>query len=210
VLRLTVAEHPLLDAAAFLCELPAPVGELPPAPAIDALRDPDAPAPLSPADAVRTAVRDLLRAGGFKPSGRSKPASEYLAIAASQGTFPTINTAVDACNVVSLHSGLPISLLDVGRFAGEDLSIAVAPEGTRYVFNPAGQEIDVGGLVCLFDGDGVSGSPVKDAQRTKTGPATRATLSIVWGTRALPGRAAAASRWYQELLVGLGARTTPL
>jgi DNA/RNA-binding domain of Phe-tRNA-synthetase-like protein len=210
VLRLTVADHPLLDAAAFVCELPAPLGELPAAPAIEALRDPDAPAPLSSDDAVRTAVRDLLRAGGFKPSGRSKPASEYLALAASQGTFPVINTAVDACNVVSLHSGLPISLLDVDRFAGTELSIAVAAAATRYVFNPAGQEIDVGGLVCLFDADGVSGSPVKDAQRTKTGPATRTTLSIVWGTRALAGRAATASRWYQELLTALGARTSTL
>src|SRR5262245_16648493 len=29
-------------------------------------------------EARRTAVRDLLRRGGFKPSGRNKPASEYL------------------------------------------------------------------------------------------------------------------------------------
>ena len=38
----------------------------------------DADAPLHSSDEVRQAVRDLLRQGGFKPTGRSKPAAEYL------------------------------------------------------------------------------------------------------------------------------------
>ena len=40
---------------------------------------------------------------------------------------------------------------------------------------------------------------MKDAQRTKTHAATRATVSIVWGSRALPGRTAAATAWYRAL-----------
>jgi DNA/RNA-binding domain of Phe-tRNA-synthetase-like protein len=209
---LALPDHPLLELAAFVSELPAPVGDLATTADIAALRHAGAAAPLAADDTVRTAVRDLLRAGGFKPSGRSKPASEYLAAAAAQGAFPVINAAVDACNVVSLHSGLPISLVDVDRLAGciDAASVAVAPVGTRYVFNPAGQEIDVGGLLCLHDAAGPSGSPVKDSQRTKTDATTRTTLSILWGTRALSGRASAASRWYQSLVAGLGGRVTVL
>ncbi|HEY0254488.1 MAG TPA: hypothetical protein VGC41_23330, partial [Kofleriaceae bacterium] len=53
---------------------------------------------------------------------------------------------------------------------------------------------------CLFDADGPTGTPVKDAQRTKTHDATRTALSIIWGTRALNGRTAKSGAWYRELV----------
>lgn len=208
-LTISVAPHPLLDAEAFVARFPCPLAELAAPPAITALAEPGAAAPLATSDAVKTAVRALLRHGGFKPAGRSKPASEYLVGALAEGRFPRINASVDACNVVSLHSGLPISLVDLDRVTGADaLAIRVAPPGTTYVFNPSGQVIDAGGLVCLHDADGPTGTPVKDAQRTKTHDGTRATLAIVWGTTALPGRARAATRWYRELLATLDGVTT--
>jgi DNA/RNA-binding domain of Phe-tRNA-synthetase-like protein len=178
---------------------PAPLGELVASTEIVSLAQPGATAPLATDDSVRLAVRDLLRHGGFKPSGRSKPASEYLTAAVTEGRFPRINAGVDACNVVSLHSGLPISLVDLDRVDG-DLAIKIAPTGTSYVFNPSGQTIDVGGLVCLYDAQGPTGTPVKDAQRTKTHDATRTTITIVWGTRALRDRSTQTARWYRELL----------
>jgi hypothetical protein len=75
------------------------------------------------------------------------------------------------------------------------------------VFNASGQEIDLAGLLCLFDAEGPCANAVKDAQRTKTGPATTRTLSILWGARALPGRAAEAAAWYRGLLAGMSATT---
>jgi hypothetical protein len=54
--------------------------------------------------------------------------------------------------------------------------------------------------LCVFDADGPTGTPVKDAQRTKTDDATRATLSIVWGTSALAGRTREATAWYRALV----------
>jgi DNA/RNA-binding domain of Phe-tRNA-synthetase-like protein len=184
-----ITAHPLLDVGGFVTELARPLGELGPISL-------DVTAPLAPSEAVKLAVRDLLRHGGFKPAGRSKPASEYLAGAAE---FPRINAAVDACNVASLHSGLPISLVDLDLVEGA-LTVRIAPPGTSYVFNPSGQTIDASGLVCLFDAVGPTGTPVKDAQRTKTHAGTRRMLSIVWGTVALPGRTALATRWYRDLV----------
>ncbi len=197
-LTVVVADHPLLDAGAFVCRLPGPLHASPASPEISALAQPGAIAPLAPSDAVKTAVRDLLRHGGFKPAGRSKPASEYLVTALAEGRFPTINSLVDACNVVSLHSGLPISLVDLDRVDGA-LSIQIAPPGTTYVFNPSGQVIDASGLICLYDAQGPTGTPVKDAQRTKTHDDTRNAIAIVWGTRALAGRTATTTAWYREL-----------
>lgn len=203
---LEIAPHPLLDLGAFVTVFPAPLGELPSPPWLLALHRVDAAAPLTADDAVRAAARDLLRHGGYKPTGRGKPASEYLIRAATEGALGSINAAVDACNAVSLHSGLPISVVDLDRVQ-PPLRVAVASEGQSYVFNSAGQVIDLKGLLCLYDQAGPTANAVKDAQRTKTDGATRRTLSLVWGTRALPGRTAQTVAWYRELLAQVGAIT---
>lgn len=205
---LSVDAHPLLEAAAFTTTFPRPLGELPPT-SLASLLVPGAPAPLSSDDAVRGAVRDLLRHGGYKPTGRGKPASEYLIRAVAEGALGSINAAVDACNVVSLHSGLPISVVDLDR-ARSPFRLAVAGAGATYVFNASGQSIDVEGLLCLFDAEGPCANAVKDSQRTKTTPQTTRTLSVIWGTTALAGRAARASAWYRELLGQVGATTEVL
>jgi DNA/RNA-binding domain of Phe-tRNA-synthetase-like protein len=198
-MHVTIEDHPLLEAALFVTVFPRPLGELSVLPALGA-------APLASSDEVRKHVRDLLRQGGYKPTGRGKPSSEYLLGVAAEGPLPAINLAVDACNAVSLHSGLPISVVDLER-AREPLSIRVAPQGSSYVFNASGQTIDLDGLLCLCDADGPCANAVKDAQRTKTSVGTTRTLSVVWGTRALAGRAAQAAQWYRRLLEQAGART---
>jgi len=201
---LTVDPHPLLDPVVFTATFPSPLSASPSPEWLVALLKLDAPAPLRADDAVRGAVRDLLRHGGYKPTGRGKPASEYLVRAAGDGTLGSINAAVDVCNTVSLHSGLPISVVDLDR-ARPPLRLGIAPEGASYVFNASGQTIDLGGLLCLFDAEGPCSNAVKDAQRTKTQGDTRRTLTVLWGTKALPGRTEQTFTWYRELLERLGA-----
>lgn len=202
----TIEPHPELDAGVFVSELPRALGEIDSPPALVAGLALDHPAPLSRSEEVRAAVRDLLRHGGYKPTGRGKPASEFLVRAAERGELSSINPVVDACNVVSLASGLPISVIDLDR-ATPPLSIAVAPAGSEYVFNASGQTIKLDGLLCLMDSGGPCANAVKDSQRTKTGAATRRTLSVIWGTTRLPGRTEAALAWYRELMETLGATT---
>jgi DNA/RNA-binding domain of Phe-tRNA-synthetase-like protein len=202
-LCVTVAPHPLLEVGAFVTRFGRILVELATPPDVLAALEPRASAPVCTSDTVRGEVRSLLRHGGFKPAGRSKPASEYLHAAHQEGVFPRINAAVDTCNAVSLHSGLPISVVDVDKLDGA-LSIGIASAGTTYVFNPSGQVIDASGLVCLCDAQGPSGTPVKDAQRTKTHDGTRTVLAIVWGTRSLPGRTHKATAWYRQLSAQLG------
>jgi DNA/RNA-binding domain of Phe-tRNA-synthetase-like protein len=205
---LTVDPHPLLEVAVFTTTFPAPLGSLPAPEGLRGLLTLGAPAPLQADDRARSAIRELLRHGGYKPTGRGKPASEYLIRATGEGALGPINAAVDACNAVSLHSGLPISVVDLD-LARPPLRIGVALAGARYVFNASGQEIDLAGLLCLFDAEGPCANAVKDSQRTKTHAGTVRTLSVLWGTTALPGRAAEAASWYRALLAEAGAETAP-
>ena len=204
--RIEVAEHPLLRLAAFVTRFERPLGELAtPASALAALAL-DGPAPLHREEEVRAAVRDLLRHGGYKPTGRGKPASEYLVRAAGEGALGSINAAVDACNAASLHSGLPVSVVDLD-LAAAPFRVAVAAPGDSYVFNASGQEIDLAGLLCLFDGGGPCANAVRDAQRTKTRPETTRTLSVVWGVVGHEPRLRETESWYRALLEATGATT---
>jgi DNA/RNA-binding domain of Phe-tRNA-synthetase-like protein len=195
---LTVHSHPLLALRAFLTQFPAPLDSLPHE-AYGTLLSAAAQAPFTPTEGVRTAIRELLRHGGFKPTGRSKPASEYLVRAAKAGQLNSINAAVDVGNVVALHSGLPVSVVDVARLV-PPLVVKLAPPGSRYVFNASGQEIEVENLLCLEDGQGPCANPVKDAQRTKTDGGTTQTLTVVWGSTALGELVDEAVGWAWELL----------
>lgn len=198
---LAIDPHPLLDLRAFIAALPRPLGEMPSSDAGSS------PIPMHSDDTVREAVRSLLRHGGFKPTGRSKPASEYLLKAVRENLLSPINLIVDACNLVSLHSGLPISVVDLDR-ARAPFRVGIAPPDASYVFNASGQRIDLAGLLCLFDGDGPCANAVRDAQRTKTRAETLRVLCLIWGTMALPGRAAQAESWYRGLLEQQGAVTS--
>jgi DNA/RNA-binding domain of Phe-tRNA-synthetase-like protein len=171
---------PGLCIVALRAEFASPMSSLPTLPVPSSAPEPDAD--------LRTAVRDMLRQRGYRPTGRGKPSSEYLAGALTDGRWPCINAAVDAGNHASLQSGLPISVVDLDLVSGA-LSVATSPEGATYVFNQGGQTIDLGGLVCLCDDQGPCANAVKDAQRTKTRPETTRVLAVVWGCDAgQPGR----------------------
>lgn len=144
----------------------------------------------TPAVAARkAAVRDMLRHGRYRPTGRGKPASEYLRNAAAEGRFPLINALVDINNLVSLETMLPISVVDLDRAGAEAFVVRWGREGESYVFNPSGQVLDLRDLLLTarMPGDRPCASPVKDCQETKTDAATRAALAVIYGPAALGG-----------------------
>lgn len=154
-----------------------------------------------PPAAVKDAVRGLLKTGGFKPSGRNKPASEYLAQAAREGRFPAINNLVDVNNFVSLSSGLPISLLDADQLAG-GLLLRYGRDNERYVFNAGGQEIDLSGLICACaqESDKPLGNPIKDSLTGKIKDATHSVVGIIYAPSSLADVAGNALTLFGELL----------
>ncbi len=142
-------------------------------------------------DERRTAVRDLLRSGGFKPAGRNKPAQEYLLRTVSEGgALPAISNAVDLINMISLQAGLPISLVSLDR-VGTTLTLRFGRTDEAYVFNQTGQELALNGLICLCaDADGETepvGTPVKDSMRAKVDATDHHALACIYGSqKAIP------------------------
>lgn len=205
-MQVHIAPYPDFAPALFTTAFPSPLADFPSPAWLTALLSVQAEAPVGRSEERRKAVRDLLRHKGYKPTGRGKPASEYLVKAAEAARLNTINTPVDACNVVSLHSGLPISVVDLDCTQG-DLQIKAGDVNASYVFNASGQEISVAGLLCLHDAAGPCANAVKDAQRTKTSDTTTRTLSIIWGSDAYSDHVQATLNWYLELLARLGCET---
>lgn len=135
----------------------------------------------------RQQVRDMLRHGRYKPTGRGKPASEYLLRAAAQDerTFPRINGPVDVCNYISLRSLVPVSLWDLTLAGSDRYEFRLGREDERYVFNAGGQHIELHDLLvgCRITEAHTSEpivNPVKDSLATKTTPQTNAVAACVY------------------------------
>lgn len=214
MIDLKVDQHSLLDLKAILIELDKPLGEIQTPDSVIESLSIEANSPFevlsvdSRRDEVKSAIRDMMRQDGYKPTGRGKPASEYLIKAVSENRLGSINLVVDVCNVVSLHSGIPISVVDLGlceTSASDSLSVKVAPPESEYVFNATGQTIKLDGLLCLFDDQGPCANGVKDSQRTKTNANTTKVVALFWGSRELPDQAQKAASWFEELIGRSGA-----
>lgn len=221
VIRLEL-DHPTLRLAVVTatnvrCEpSPAPLLERMQAAAARVRQDPSA----FP-EAVRTAVREVLRVGGYRPSGRGKPASEFLLGVAREQGLPVVNNLVDINNLVSLATALPVSMFDADKL-GDPAHVRFGRAGEHYVFNASGQTMDIAGIpvVCRASreaggdsnaADEPVGNPVKDSMLAKVGPDTRNVVAVVYGSRTLPpDHLEPAARELQALLqelAGAGACT---
>jgi DNA/RNA-binding domain of Phe-tRNA-synthetase-like protein len=138
------------------------------------------------AEPVRQALRDVLRHGGYKPTGRGKPASEFLLAQALGGGLPRILNLVDINNLASLRHAHPISVFDADAL-GPELAVRLGRAGERYVFNPSGQSMDIAGLPVMARGPEreAVGNPVKDSMLCKVGTSTRRALYLVYGSARL-------------------------
>jgi DNA/RNA-binding domain of Phe-tRNA-synthetase-like protein len=151
---------------------------------------------------IKGLVRDMLRFGKYKPTGRGKPASEYLEREALEGRFPVINPLVDINNVVSLEFLLPLSVFDLEKANADEFLIRRGREGEGFVFNQAGQVISLQDLivVCRMPDDEPIGSPVKDSHKTKTWAQTKEALYVVYAPDVLERLALEASMKLADLL----------
>jgi DNA/RNA-binding domain of Phe-tRNA-synthetase-like protein len=133
----------------------------------------------------RRAVRQLLRIGGFSPSGRNRPAQELIIRDLKErGEFNYINNVVDVNNVVSLESLLPISVFDVAKL-GTRLTVRIGEPGEGYIFNQSGQWLDVKRCIVCCHGDEAGepvGSPVKDSMATKIFDDATHFCGVIYGT----------------------------
>jgi DNA/RNA-binding domain of Phe-tRNA-synthetase-like protein len=134
-------------------------------------------------DHLQKGIRSLLKSYGFHPSGRNRPASEYLVKdLQGRGSFFAINNVVDINNHISLLSHLPISVFDLD-LTGTSLCARLGMDGEKYVFNKEGHELALRDLVVTARTTGdqqAVGSPIKDSHATKIQAATRRALGVIY------------------------------
>lgn len=123
---------------------------------------------------VFRAYRDFFWSVGVDPT-KTRPASEALVRRVlSGGKLPKINTAVDAYNLASLRSGIPIAAFDADTLAG-DLAMRFARDGE--LFPGIGMEKPVvlrNNQVIMTDEDQIIAIyPYRDSDATKVSPDTR-------------------------------------
>ncbi len=165
------------------------------------------------AEKLRTAVRQMLKHGKFKASGRSKPAHEYLLRCAQEdGALPRINGPVDVLNTCSLFHGLPISLLSIAR-SSRNLLVRYGRADEGYIFNSSGQVLDVEDLVVTCDATrepGVPvGSPIKDSMVGKIEASDQELVAIIYAPKSSEGQAiaqAAAEMFAEAMVTYCGAK----
>ena len=131
-------------------------------------------------DKIKTGIRNLLRNGTYAPSGRAKPASEFLINTfLTSGQFPSINPIVNINNYISIKSSLPASVFDLNKINGP-IELRLGNPSESYVFNNAGHEIKLTDLITLADDNGPFGTPVKDSMRCKCFSDCKNALGVIY------------------------------
>ena len=155
-------------------------------------------------------VRDMLRFGRYKPTGRGKPASEYLLKAARSDKFPRINNLVDLNNLVSLRSLLPISLIDIVRAEDDAFVVRRGQPDEAFVFNGAGQEIGLEDLllVARASDDRPCANPVKDSMATKLNDGSSDVMAVLYSPPTMAAHLQVATAQFATGLTEWGGATS--
>jgi len=132
-------------------------------------------------DAVVRAYRDFYWRIGIDPT-KTRPSGEALVRRALGGRFPRINPVVDAGNIASAATLVPIGLYDLDKLE-PPVKLTVSRGGEE--FQPIGGERRTlrGGVPILIDSSGlvIHLYPHRDSVRTAVGGDTRRILAVAAG-----------------------------
>jgi DNA/RNA-binding domain of Phe-tRNA-synthetase-like protein len=129
-------------------------------------------------------ARRLYRAFGIDPTS-TRPSSEALLRRILQGKpFPSVNAAVEVCNLCSTTFLLPIGLYDAAKIEGE-VTLRQGEAGESY---PGIRKdlVNVAGRPVLADSAGPFGNPTSDSLRTCVTEDTSALLMVIFAPADYP------------------------
>jgi DNA/RNA-binding domain of Phe-tRNA-synthetase-like protein len=139
-----------------------------------------------------TATRAGYKALGKDPARYRGSAEALLRRVIAGKGLPQINAVVDAINLVSVESRMPVGLYDLDHVEGEIVFRAGRPGET---YKGIGKyDLNLEGLPVFCDALGPHGSPTSDSERTMVTSGTKRVLAILisfagkdglerWGTR---------------------------
>ena len=125
------------------------------------------------------AYRDFFWSVGVDPT-KTRPASEALIRRILAGKpLPSINTAVDAYNLASIRTGVPIGAFDADLLHGE-LSMRFAQEGEEFLGIGMEKPINLqkNQVILIDEKEIIAVYPYRDSDETKITPGTK-TIHIV-------------------------------
>lgn len=126
------------------------------------------------------ATRTAYKLCGKDPS-RYRPACEQLARRVLQGKgLYSIDTLVDAGNLVSLASGYTVAVLDADRIAGNTLTLGIGRAEEPYEAIGRGP-LNIEGMPVYRDAEGGVATPTSDHVRTQVSAATRRAVILING-----------------------------
>jgi DNA/RNA-binding domain of Phe-tRNA-synthetase-like protein len=157
----------------------------------DVLKPPDPRAVLESPQIAAT--RAAYKALGKDPARYRGSAEALLRRVIAGKELPLINAVVDASNLVSVESRLPIGLYDLTRVSG-DIVFRVGRAGET--FKGIGKyDLNLEGLPVFCDALGPHGSPTSDSERTMVTSETRDVLALIVSFAGPDGL----ERWMQRL-----------
>jgi DNA/RNA-binding domain of Phe-tRNA-synthetase-like protein len=132
-----------------------------------------------PADIPGVAeTRALFHQLNIDPT-KQRPSSEALLRRVLQGRgLPTVNPAVDVCNLCSLEHQLPLGLYDSTRIQGM-IHARVGRPGEGYP-GIRKQRVNLEGRLLLADDEGPFGAPTSDSSRTSVTEATKNIIVVLF------------------------------
>jgi DNA/RNA-binding domain of Phe-tRNA-synthetase-like protein len=157
----------------------------------DVLKPPDPRAVLESPQIAAT--RAAYKALGKDPARYRGSAEALLRRVIAGKELPLINAVVDAINLVSVESRLPIGLYDLTRVSG-DIVFRVGRAGETYK-GIGKYDLNLEGLPVFCDALGPHGSPTSDSERTMVTSETAKVLALIVSFSGPDGL----ERWMQRL-----------
>ena len=129
------------------------------------------------------AYRDFFWRLGIDPT-KERPSAEALVRRVLSGKpFPAINNLVDAYNVASMLSGIPIATFDADTIFGPKIELRFAKEGELFIGIGMRKPVQLSGHeLVMADGQGpIAIYPYRDSDRTKVTERTVRVLVVACG-----------------------------
>jgi DNA/RNA-binding domain of Phe-tRNA-synthetase-like protein len=123
------------------------------------------------------ATRAAYKALGKDPARYRNSAEALLRRVVGGKGLPQINAVVDAINLVSVESRLPVGLYDLGHVVGE-IIFRAGRAGETYK-GIGKYDLNLEGLPVFVDTVGPHGSATSDSERTMVTAATREVLAVI-------------------------------
>jgi DNA/RNA-binding domain of Phe-tRNA-synthetase-like protein len=138
-------------------------------------------------------TRAAYKALGKDPSRYRGSAEALLRRVVAGKGLPEINSVVDAINLVSVESRLPVGLYDLGHVVGE-IVFRAGRAGETYK-GIGKYDLNLEGLPLFSDDAGPHGSATSDSERTMVTAATNQVLAVIISFGGVEGL----ERWAQRM-----------